>query len=361
MSASYAVKGGGKPRLWPKRLLIAASILLFLIVSSVLVIRRTYEQNLKPLSSTEKVQQVTIVSGSSVKEIAKQLEDAGIIRSSWSFEYYVRNNNARDALLAGTYPLSPHQSVQDIVSILTNGKVSTDNVVILPGINLLELKETLLNYGFSEESVDKALDPALYEGHPALVDKPKGASLEGYVFPETFQKTANTDPEEIINAALDELQEVLTPDVRAGIARQGLTIHEGVILASIVEKEAGNEEDKRTIAQVFIKRLNDGIRLESDATASYGAVLKGTIDGLSHIQALSYNSPYNTYRNDGLPPSPISNFTASSLLAVANPSNTDYLYFVADDEGQEKGRSFFSRTLEEHQQLTAEHCKTLCN
>ena len=266
MSASYAA-GNGRKRRWPKALLIAGVVALVLMISAVLIIRRTYEQNLKPLSSSEQVKQVTVPTGSSVKEIAVILEDAEIIRAAWAFEWYVRNSDARDELLAGTYPLSPHQSVQDVVSILTHGKISTDLVLILPGLNMEEVKKTLINYGFSEEEVEKALDPKLYAGHPALVDKPASASLEGYIYPESFQKTANTQPQQLIAFALDELQKVLTPDLRAGIVRQGLTVHQGVILASIVEKEAGTEEDKPTIAQVFLKRLKEGRRLESDATA----------------------------------------------------------------------------------------------
>jgi len=157
-------------------------------------------------------------------------------RSAWAFEWYVRNHDAREALQAGTYPLRPNQSVEEIVSILTNGKVSTDLVTLLPGKRLDQIKSTLMNYGFSEESVEAALNPMLYSDHPALVDKPEGASLEGYIYPESFQKTAATEPEQIIRKALDEMHEILTPQLRAGITRQGLTVHQGIILASIVEQ-----------------------------------------------------------------------------------------------------------------------------
>jgi UPF0755 protein len=131
-------------------------------------------------------------------------------------------------------------------------------------------------------------------------------------------------------------------------------------LASIVEKESGTEEDKPTIAQVFLKRLREGRPLESDATAGYGAVLSGEFESLTHAQVISYDSAYNTYRHKGLPPGPVSNFTLSSIMAVANPSPTNFLYFVADDDGEDKGKSFFSRTLAEHEANVAEHCKILC-
>jgi UPF0755 protein len=359
MASTYIMKSGNKRR-WPRALLITGIIALALIICSVLVIRRTYEHNLRPVSSSQQSQDVTIPLGASVKEIAQILDDAKLIREAWAFEWYVRNNDARDALQAGTYPLRPNQSVQEIVAILTNGKVSTNLVTILPGRRIDEVKDTLVNYGFDEKEVEAALEPDQYASHPALVDKPKGASLEGYIFPESFQKTAATRPEILINAALDELQTVLTPDLRAGLVRQGLTVHQGIILASIVEKESGTEEDKPTIAQVFLKRLREGRPLESDATAGYGAVLSGEFESLTHAQVISYDSAYNTYRHKGLPPGPVSNFTLSSIMAVANPSPTNFLYFVADDDGEDKGKSFFSRTLAEHEANVAEHCKILC-
>lgn len=355
----YVVDTSRKRR-WPKALLIVGAIVLAIMVFSVVVIRRSYEQNLRPVSNSQQIVRVTIPTGASVKEISQLLDDAEVIRSAWAFEWYVRNHDAREALQAGTYPLRPNQSVEEIVSILTNGKVSTDLVTILPGRRLDQVKMTLLNYGFDEREVEEALKPGQYKGHPALVDKPADASLEGYIYPESFQKTAATKPQVLIEASLDELQIILTPEVRAGIVRQGLTVHQGIILASIVEKESGNEQDKATIAQVFLKRLREGIKLESDATAGYGAVLSGEISDLTHGQAIRYASPYNTYQNPGLPPGPISNFTKSSLMAVVNPSPTDYLYFVADDEGEDKGRSFFARTLEEHEANIQAHCKTLC-
>lgn len=354
MKSNYKAMSGKKRR-WPKALLIAGVVILAVIISTVLVIRRTYELNLRPLSSSEQIQHVNIPTGSSVKEIAKILEDSKLIRASWAFEWYVRNNDALEALQAGTYPLRPNQSVQEIVSILTNGKVSTDLVTILPGQRIGEIESTLKNYGFDEKEIKSALDPSRYASHPALVDKPPGANLEGYIYPESFQKTAATKPDELIAASLDELQKILTPDLRAGIVRQGLTVHQGIILASIIEQEAGSNEDKPMIAQVFLKRLRENRRMESDPTAEYGAVIAG------QPPSLSYDSPYNTYKYDGLPPGPIGNFSKSSLEAVINPSATDFLYFVADDEGQDKGKTFFSRTLQEHQQLTAEHCKVLCN
>lgn len=312
--------------------------------------RHAYLENLKPVSASQRSQQITIPLGTSVKEIGGILRDAGLIRATWAFEWYVRNHDARDKLQAGTYSLRPNQSVAEIITIITQGKIKTDLVTILPGQRIDQIEQALINSGFSPEDVKRALDPSVYANHPSLVDKPKSANLEGYLYPESFQRTANTDVETIVRASLDEMRKHLTPDIRAGIVKQGLTIHAGVILASIIEQEVSKIDDKPKVAQVFLRRLREGKRLESDATAGYGAILAGV------TPSLTYESAYNTYNHDGLPPTPISNVSEASLRAVASPSPTDWLYFVSGDDGI----TYFSHTLEEHEALAKRHCKKLC-
>ena len=136
-----------------------------------------------------------------------------------------------------------------------------------------------------------------------------------------------------------------------------MTTHQAVILASIVEREVSKPEDRAQVAQVFLKRIKMGMKLQSDATASYGAVLNGEdINNMTSSQILNYNSAYNTYLNTGLPPGPISNVSEASLKAVANPAQTDWLYFVSGDDKV----TYFSKTLEEHEALVQQHCKTNC-
>lgn len=342
-----------KNNAWKRTLTICALVLLLIFSGVVIYVRRIYTQNLQPVSAAQRSQQVTIPLGSSVKQIATILKDEGLIRETWAFEWYIRNNNLRDKLQAGTYALRPNQGVAEIATILTQGKVATDTVTILPAQRLGQIRTTLINSGFKEEDVDAALNPDLYTDHPALVDKPAGADLEGYLYPETFHKTASTKPETIIRLALDETQKRLTPDIRAGIVKQGLTVHQGVILASIVEQEVSNGEDRKVVAQVFLRRLRENIQLGSDVTAFYGAILAGKEPKISSV---SLDTPYNTRIHTGLPPGPISNISGSSLSAVANPANTNYLFFVAGDDG----KTYFSNTQAEHEALTRQHCRKLC-
>ncbi len=335
-------------RIW---LIVAIVVVLSGLVGSFTVMR-LYNQNLKPVSASQKSVQVTIPSGATVKEIAAILQDKGVIRAAWAFDWYVRTNSLRERLQAGTYSLHPSQSVSEIAEALTNGKVDTSLVTVLPGKRLDQIRSSLINNsGFSAESVDAALEPSQYADHPALADKPVEASLEGYLYPESYQKTSETTPETIIRASLDEMQKRLTPDVRAAFVAQGLNVHQGVILASIVEQEAGSAEDKPIIAQVFLSRMRQDMLLGSDVTAFYGAIVADA------EPTVFYDSPYNTRLHDGLPPGAISNVTESSLQAVAHPASTDYLFFVAGDDG----KTYFSHTNEEHEALTQEHCKTLCS
>lgn len=340
-----------KQRHWPRRVIILAFMSVAVVVGVTIAVRQIYFSNLKPVSSSQqKAQLITIEAGSTVDEIAKQLEDAGLIRSAWAFKLYVSSKEVRSDLQAGTYSLDAGQSVPEIVTLLTHGKVATDLVTILPGQRLDQVRETLISDGFSETDVDQALDPRQYAGHPALVDKPEAANLEGYLYPDSFQKTEGMSAATIIGQSLDQMQVHLTPELRAAFAAQGLGTYQAITLASIVEQEASRQSDREQVAQVYLKRLRIGMRLEADPTAHYGARLDG------QPLTVKYPSIYNTYQHDGLPPTPISNVSASSLEAVANPAKTDWLYFVAGDDGT----THFSRTLAEHQAATRQFCTKVC-
>ncbi len=333
-----------KLKLW----LIGLAVVFVLITASGLYAYKNYADKLKPVGTSQESQLFTVESGQGAQAIGLNLEEAKLIRSAWAFEWYARLNGLRDNLQAGTYALNPSQSVQEIADILTKGKVDTKLVTIYPSKRLEEVRDSLVNQGFDAEQVDAALDPTLYARHPALANKPADASLEGYLYPETFQRTAETDVRTIITLSLDEFAKRLTPEIKAGIQKQGLSVHQAVILASIVGREISNPDDQKIVAQVFLKRFRSGMELGADATTRY-AVDKPK--GPLTAEDLANSSPYNTRKSKGLPPGPISNFKQSALEAVANPASTDYLFFVT-------GRDFvtrYSNTFAEHQALIKQH------
>jgi len=333
-----------------RRVLLAIFFVGVILAGTTVTARHVYLENLKPVSDSQQTTLVTVDEGLSAEAIAEQLKKAGLIRSTWAFKLYVSSKQVRDALQAGTYSLEPSQSTAEIVAQLTHGKVATDMVTIVPGQRLDQVKKNLIDDGFAAADVAAALDAANYVGNAALVDKPSGASLEGYLYPDTFEKTAKTSARSIVENSLSQMRGRLTPDLRAAFAAQGLSTYQAITLASVVENEVSKQTDRNQVAQVFLKRLRENIRLESDATASYGAVL----DGKGALA--SYDSPYNTYKNLGLPPTPISNVTVSSLQAVAHPATTDWLYFVSGDDGVTR----FSRTLAEHEANVEQYCHKLC-
>ena len=335
---------------WPRRLFFLFVVFLVVSVAAVIGVRRTYYEQLKPVGKYATTETVTIKQGMSTNDIAKLLKDKNLIRSVWAFKLYVSSEEVRDELQAGTYDLDPAQSTQAIVSVLTKGKIATNLVTILPGQRLDQIKAHLIASGFSASSVAHALDPEVYKNNPALVDKPVGASLEGYLYPESFKKTADTDPSIVIEQSLAVMNQHLTPDLRKGFAAQGLSTYQGIVLASIVEQEVSKPNDRTQVAQVFLKRLANDMYLGSNITAFYGDILAGK------TQSVTYDTPYNTYLHKGLPPTPVSNVSEVSLQAVAHPANTDWLYFVSGDDGT----TYFSKTLQDHDALVAKYCHKLC-
>ena len=288
-----------------------------------------YNSSIKPINSSNSEQTiVTVETGMNEAQLAGMLEKKGLIRSAIAYEIYARLNGKVGNMQAGGYKLSQNMSVADIIDKITKGEVALDLITILPAQRLDQIRESFIEAGFSEKEVDEALKVSNYAGHPALVDKPPLASLEGYLYPESFLRSQTTPLQTIITASLDQTALLLTPDLKQKLTEKGLNFHDAIILASIVEKEVSNVDDKPKVAQVFLKRLEIGMMLQSNAT-----------DGLP--------STYDTYSIVGLPPGPISNITASSLISVANPADTDYLYFVSGTDCTTR----FSGTNEEHEIL----------
>lgn len=344
-----------KRRNIPRRLFVLFVVLVILTSASLAVVRRAYNKGLGAVSNDQTTQVVTIETGSSSKQIGTLLANKHLIRSSWAFELYIHSKNLGDKLQAGTYALSPSQSTPDIIATIKKGSVTTNLVTILPGKRIDQVRAGLINAGFTPDSVDKALDPAQYADISTLAYKPAGASLEGLLFPDSFERTADTDPSVIIRESLQEMASKLTPDVQAAFANQGLSTYQGLVLASMLEKEVSKPTDRAQAAQVFLLRKKNGMMLGSDVTAIYGAINAGK-NTLSQAQMLAYDSPYNTLIHQGLPPTPISSVSASSLQAASHPASTDWLYFVAGDDGT----TYFSHTNEEHEALTAKYCHKLC-
>lgn len=307
-----------------------------------------YQDALQPRAANGTAVAITIQEGAGIEEIAKELEQKSIIKNAFAFGIYTKLTN-KVSIKTGTYLLAPSQPVSEIVDWLNQGKISTRKVTVLPGKTVKQIRDALVADGFEAQAVDAALQKT-YD-HPLFADKPAQASLEGYIFPETYFVTADSSPEELLVRSFDEFEKHLeASSLKAKLAARGFSLYQGITLASIVGLEVAKDADQQQVAQVFETRLARGMMLGSDPTYKYAASLLGV------APSVNIDSPYNTRIHSGLPPGPIANFNLSALKAVAEPAAGDYLYFVSGDDGV----THFSHTFEEHQNNIARFCKTLC-
>lgn len=342
---------------WKKRLVMVAAAVVVLLLAGGVVVNRWYQANLKPLTVESQEKVVVIELGSSTLDVARQLENEPLIRSARAFSWYVSRLDGNNVIQAGTYRLNSNMPVAEIVEILVSGQVDTSLVTITGGLRLDEVRQVLINAGFGENQVDSALKA--HYNHPLMAYLPEGGSLEGYIYPETYQINAASTPQTIIQSALDQFYSFITPDLLGGLKKQNLSLHQAIILASIVHKESYDFEDQRQVAQVFLKRLEMGIPLGADATFRYAAAIAG------QEPSVDFESPYNTRINAGLPPGPIANFEIEALKAVASPADSDYLYFVHGDGCHDEDSTtpcvtYFSNTQSEHEANTIKYCREYC-
>lgn len=310
-----------------------------------------YQSALSPVNvNDDRTEVVTIEEGMNEMAIGVMLERRQLIRSGFAFELYSRLSRNAGKAQAGSYELSQRMSVKEVFEKITSGEVAVNLVTILPARRIDQIKSDFIEQGYTAEEVEKALEPTQYENHPALIDKPPKASLEGYLYPESFQTTASTPLSIVITASLDQMSRALTDELRSQYEKRGLSLHEAIILSSIVEREVARNEDRIKVAQVFLTRYQIGMMLGSDPTALYGALQFGI------EPSVFADTPYNTRLYEGLPPGPINNVSEASLRALAFPAETDFLYFVSGDDGN----TYFSRTLDEHEALTRRYCIELC-
>jgi len=302
---------------------IVALIIILLIFF--LIIRGWWSSRLDPISSDKSTKTIIIAKGKSSNEIADQLKKENLIKSPFVFSLFVRQQGLSNKLSAGTFKLSPSMSTPEIIKQLA-GQPSEAWVTLIEGWRIEEMAEKL-GSGFLE------------------------VAKEGYMFPDTYLFPNDVTVEQIVKIMRDNFDKKYSQDLKAKVKAKGLTEDEGVILASIVEREARSDKVRTEVASILLKRFKIDMGLNADATIQYALGYQSGEKSWwkRHLtkEDLKIDSPY-LYR--GLPPAPIANPGLSSLQAVANADpNTLYLYYYHDS----KGNSFYGRTLEEHNQNVA--------
>ncbi len=295
-------------------------------------------------NSSSAPQTFSVNKGQGVNEISRALYDKGIIKNKFVFETWLWLEKSEGKIVAGIYHFPTNVSIRQLKNILVLGPGNSQrSITLLEGWTRKMMaqaldKDGLSGQGFLTLTDDRSLWNSDYDW---LADLPSGASLEGFIFPDTYYVNDETTMRSLVVKTLNNFDKKLTPAMRQEIKRQGKDVFEVVTLASIVEREVPQSADKKMIADIFLKRLAKDIGLQSDATVNFI-----TGKGLTQPTAadLSIDSPYNTYKYRGLPPGPIANPGLDSIEAVIYPTKNDYYYFLTTKEG----KVIYSRTYEEH-------------
>ncbi|PEJ25989.1 hypothetical protein CN689_25440 [Peribacillus butanolivorans] len=339
---------------------IAALILLIGIVG--LVGFLYINSAMKPVDpDDDTIKKVKIPIGSSVNGISTLLEEQGIIKDARVFKYYIKFRN-ESGFQAGEYKLSPSMPIQDIVTSIKTGKLmkeATMKITIPEGKQLIQIADIIaVKTDQDPKEIFKTLNSekfvnSMQERFPELLtseieNKNVLYPLEGYLFPATYDfYEEKPSLEAVVIEMLKKTEETLQA-YETQMSKKDYSVHQMLTFASLVEEEATAQVDRGKIASVFYNRIKKDMPLQTDPTVLYA---KGSHKSKVLYKDLEVKSPYNTYKNKGLPPGPIANAGTTSIDAVLKPEKTDFLYFLATPEGE----VLYSKTLEDHNNKKAEH------
>jgi UPF0755 protein len=286
---------------------------------------------------------VAIPPGASTRQIGELLTRAGLIHRPRALVVATRLKRAGGRLRHGEYALAPTQGALEITDVLIQGRGLLHRVTIPEGFTIRQIADALAAAGVvhRERFIELATRGGRRFARPSLVGLPTD-SLEGYLFPDTYHLPRSLDEEAVIGAMLDRFDAAVDATPRDAARARGLTLHQLVTIASMIEREARLAEERPVIAGVIYNRLARGMRLEIDATVLYAL---GRHKDRVTLADLAVESPYNTYRRDGLPPGPIASPGLAAIAAAARPAEVPYLFYVLKPDGSHH----FSRTLAEHQ------------
>lgn len=351
-------------RLVRKIVLIISTIIVALVLILGIGMYFYISGALKPVNeSANKSIKVELPIGSSLDSISQALEDKEIIKNAKVFKYYAKFKN-ESAFQAGTYELTQAMTIDEIIQSLKNGKVYRQpefTITIPEGLTLDQIAERVeksTDYSkkeFMDLVTSKKFVNDMKGKYPKTVTKAVNNkeiryALEGYLYPSTYPfYEENPTLEEIADQMVAQTDKVVGT-YYAQLKEKHISVHKFLTFASLLEREATAKTDRETIASVFYNRIDKKMPLQTDPTVLYAL---GKHKSRVLYKDLEVDNPYNTYKIKGLPPGPISNAGKESLEATINPAETDYLYFVAD----EKGNNHFSKTYNEHLNKVEKHIK----
>lgn len=321
----------------------------FAVTAALVVSLWTFAVYVPQNSQTTRSTLVEIKPGSSISQIAQELRQEDLVSSSLVFTLYARTSGKGDRLIPGTYELKGSMNIPEIVDYIASGKVAARKVTIPEGYTVAKIARLWNQAGFG--ATDEFTRAAQKQYDYVFLPKPSTEikyQVEGYLLPATYQVSVNATAESFIRQMLDVFQQQALPVIAPATGSQLKTVNDVVTLASIVEKEANDAENRRKVAGVFLNRLAQGVPLQSDVTVDY-ATGKSVTSGSDIV----IKSPYNTYIVKTLPPGPICSPGLDAIRAVASPTKSDYLFFLAGRDG----KVYYAKTLQEHNQNIARYLK----
>ncbi len=303
-------------------------------------------------------QNFIIEAGEGINQISNNLSQAGLIKNKFNFEFYIWLLRRENKIQAGNYQLKPSMSLRQLVNIITYGWGSNERrVIIIEGWTNRQiaeyLAENLFSYygqGANQEEYIRDFQESVKKNYnyDFLISKPDNVDLEGYLFPDTYDFYSEAEPSEVISRMLANFDKKITTELREKINNKDRTIHQVVTLASIIEREVSQEQDRRLVADIFWRRLDIGMPLQADSTVNYITGKKAVAVSAADKKV---DSPYNTYKYQGLPPGPICNPSLGAIEATIDSLGNDYWYFLTTKEGE----VIYSKTLAEHNQAKAKY------
>lgn len=353
-----------KKKKWTKRKIILIIFSIFVFIFGTLAVSGYvwYNMQLKPVGGDiGQLKLVKIEKNSTPSQIGKQLQQQSIIRSSLAFEIYTRLSHKSASLQAGMYRLSPAETMQQITDHIVNGAVDEFSITFYPGATLTDnttkdqskktdVTTVLKKAGYSDDEIKAALNDK-YDS-PLFAGKPATADLEGYIYGETYNFGTGTTAHDVLVRVFDEFYAKIQENkLVEQYASQNLNLFQGITLASIIQREVNKLQDQKQVAQIFYTRLKTDMVLGSDVTYQYIADKTGV------ERDVDLDSPYNTRKYKGLPPGPISVPGLNALLAAAQPSSGDYVYFLSGDDDV----TYFAKTYAEHEANIVNYCKVKCS
>lgn len=332
-----------------KRRIIFAMIIIIAIVGGFFYVRAQIY-----FSHGDKSQNIIfeIKKGEGNAQIAANLKENGIISQKLYFLAYLKTQGLLNKIYPGEYLLNSDMTIPEIAVVITDSKKVFERVLFKEGWIAMQMAEELKLHGFDGDAFLAIVNnPAkgLVDQFSVLADKPEIATLEGYLFPDTYYFSKESTPEVIVKKILNNTEIKIDSGLRAEIKKQQKTIFDVITMASIVEREVSSEEDRVIVGGLFWNRLRIGQALQSDATLSY---IFNDNRGAHNLTQTKVDSPYNTYANRGLPIGPVSNPGLSAIKATIYPKDSPYNYFLNDPE---TGQTIFSKTFEEHVENKFKH------